>query len=138
MSVSRNLQLAGMLATNEARRFGIATHIDQMSRYAEIIARELGMSASRARLLRGAAKLHDFGKLATPVQIAEGDLVVSHITGRGVHEGELLGIPPTNRLVETEGIAIHRVRDGKLVEFWAVSDVVRALQQMGVLPEPPA
>ena len=69
MSVSRNLQLARMLATNEARHFGIAAHIEQMSRYAETTARELGMSASRARLLRGAAKLHDFGKLATPDRI---------------------------------------------------------------------
>jgi HD-GYP domain-containing protein (c-di-GMP phosphodiesterase class II) len=69
MSVSRNLQLARMLATNEARHFGIAAHIDQMSRYAEIIARELGMSGSRARLMRGAAKLHDFGKVATPDRI---------------------------------------------------------------------
>jgi HD-GYP domain-containing protein (c-di-GMP phosphodiesterase class II) len=69
MSVSRNEQLARMLATNAARHFGIAAHIDQMSRYAEIIARELGMSASRVRLLRGAAKLHDFGKVATPDRI---------------------------------------------------------------------
>src|SRR5881227_3045112 len=47
-----------------------------------------------------------------PMQIAEGDLVVSHIVGRGIHAGELLGIPATNKEVETEGIAIHRVRDG--------------------------
>jgi predicted ester cyclase len=49
-----------------------------------------------------------------PLQIAEGDLVVSRIIGRGVHAGELFGIPATNKEVETEGIAIHRVRDGKI------------------------
>ena len=58
--------------------------------------------------------------------------------GRGVHAGELLGIPATNKEVETEGIAIHRVRDGKIVEYWSVSDVARVLQQVGVLPGPPA
>lgn len=47
------------------------------------------------------------------MQVAEGDLVVSHIVGRGVHEGELFGIPATNKEVETDGIVIHRVRDGK-------------------------
>src|SRR5688500_1415132 len=53
-------------------------------------------------------------RVATPgrheitVQIAEGDLVVSHIVGRGVHEGKLLGIPPTHKPVETAGIVIHR------------------------------
>ena len=81
-------------------------------------------------------------RVATPgrheirMQVAEGDLVVSHIVGRGVHTGELLGIPATNKEVETEGIAIHRVRDGKIVEYWAVSDVARVLQQVGVLQAP--
>ena len=54
-----------------------------------------------------------------------------------MHAGELLGIPATNKEVETEGIAIHRVRDGKIVEYWAVSDIARVLQQVGALPGPP-
>jgi predicted ester cyclase len=82
-------------------------------------------------------------RVATPgrheirMQVAEGDLVVSHIVGRGVHEGELLGIPATNREVETDGIAIHRIRDGRIVEYWSVVDVARVLQQVGALPGPP-
>jgi predicted ester cyclase len=81
-------------------------------------------------------------RLATPgrhevtLQVAEGDLVVSHIVGRGVHAGELLGIPATNNEVETEGIAIHRIRDGKIVEYWSVTDVARVLMQVGALPGP--
>jgi predicted ester cyclase len=70
------------------------------------------------------------------LQVAEGDLVVSHIVGRGSHEGPLLGIPATHRQIETEGIAIHRVRNGKIVEYWSVTDVARVLQQIGVLPGP--
>ena len=35
------------------------------------------------------------------MQIAEGDLVVSYIQGRGVHQGELFGIPATNKSVQT-------------------------------------
>ena len=77
------------------------------------------------------------GRHEITLQVAEGDLVVSHMVGRGVHEGELMGIPATNREVETEGIAIHRVRDGKIVEYWSVSDVARVLQQVGALPGPP-
>jgi predicted ester cyclase len=74
------------------------------------------------------------GRHEIMTQIAEGDLVASHIVGRGVHAGELLGIPATNKEVETEGIAIHRVHDGKIVEYWSVTDVARVLQQVGVLP----
>jgi predicted ester cyclase len=76
------------------------------------------------------------GRHEVTMQVAEGDLVVSHVLGRGVHAGELLGIPATNREVETEGIAIHRVQDGKIVEYWSVSDVARVLQQVGALPGP--
>src|SRR3989442_13047505 len=53
-------------------------------------------------------------RVATPgrheigLQVAEGDLVVSQILGRGVHAVELLGIPAPNREVGTAAIAIHR------------------------------
>ena len=98
-----------------------------------------GVSLDRDGMKEGA----ELFRVATPgrheitMQVAEDDLVVSHILGRGVHEGELLGIPATHKEVETEGIAIHRVRDGKIVEYWSVSDVARVLQQVGALPGPP-
>ena len=81
-------------------------------------------------------------RVATPgrheitLQVAEDDLVVSYVVGRGVHAGELLGIPATNKPVETAGIAVHRIRDGKIVEYWSVVDVARVLQQVGALPAP--
>jgi predicted ester cyclase len=90
----------------------------------------------------GMKQASEIFRVATPgrheigMQIAEDDLVVSHIFGRGVHAGELLGIPATNREVETEGIAIHRIRDGKIVEYWSVTDIARVLQQVGALPGP--
>lgn len=99
-----------------------------------------GVSLDREGMKQGA----EIFRLAAPgsrheikIQVAEGDLVVSHIVGRGVHAGELLGIPATNREIETEGIVIHRVRDGKIVEYWSVTDVARVLQQLGALPGPP-
>ena len=97
-----------------------------------------GVSLDREGMKQAA----EFFRVATPgrheigLQVAEDDLVVSQISGRGVHAGELLGIPPTNNEVETEGIAIHRIRDGKIVEYWSVVDVARVLQQVGVLPSP--
>jgi len=30
---------------------------------------------------------------------------------------------------------IHRVRDGRIVEYWSVTDVARVLQQLGVIPD---
>jgi predicted ester cyclase len=71
------------------------------------------------------------------MQIAEGDLVASYIRARGVHEGELFGIPATNKPVENEGIAIHRIRDGKIIEYWAVVDFAAILAQLGLIPASP-
>jgi predicted ester cyclase len=31
---------------------------------------------------------------------------------------------------------IHRIADGKIVEYWSVVDMARVLQQVGVLPGP--
>src|SRR5919204_4149923 len=97
-----------------------------------------GVSLDREGMKRAA----EIFRVATPgrheilMQVAEGDLVVTHVVGRGVHAGELLGIAATNREVETEGIAIHRVRDGKIVEYSSVTDIARVLQQVGLLPPP--
>jgi response regulator RpfG family c-di-GMP phosphodiesterase len=66
MSTPQSWNLGEMMATLEARYFGVAAHVDRVSRYTEIIAEELGVAASSARTLRGAARLHDVGKLATP------------------------------------------------------------------------
>lgn len=77
------------------------------------------------------------GKHEITLQIAEADLVASYIVGHGVHSGELMGIPATNKEIETSGIAVHRIRDRKIVEYWSVVDVASVLQQVGVLPAPP-
>jgi predicted ester cyclase len=90
----------------------------------------------------GMKQASEIFRVATPgrheigMQIAEDDLVVSQILGRGVHAGELLGISATNKEVETDGITIHRIRDGKIVEYWSVTDIARVLQQIGALPGP--
>jgi steroid delta-isomerase-like uncharacterized protein len=78
------------------------------------------------------------GRHEIPLQVAEDDLVVSYIVGRGVHAGEILGIPASGNEVETAGIVIHRIADGKIVEYWSVVDMARVLQQVGVLPGPGA
>ena len=98
-----------------------------------------GVSLDREGM-KQAAEIFRIGSPGTheiTMQVAEGDLVVSRIVGRGVHTGELMGIPATNREVETDGFAVHRIRDGKIVEYWSVVDVARVLQQVGVLPAGP-
>ncbi|MFJ8310533.1 MULTISPECIES: ester cyclase [unclassified Streptomyces] len=67
-------------------------------------------------------------------QIAEGDKVVTRLTARGVHEGDLPGIPATGRPMEMTATVIHRIEDGKLAEKWSDKDLLRLLQELGVVP----
>lgn len=67
-------------------------------------------------------------------QIAEGDKVMTRLRGRGTFVGECLGIPPNGKVVEIEGVSIHRLVDGKLVEHWAQADLLGFMQQLGAIP----
>lgn len=67
-------------------------------------------------------------------QVAEGDLVVTRLRGRGMFTGEILGVPPNGKVIEITGISIHRIADGKLAEHWANADLLGFLQQMGAIP----
>ena len=78
------------------------------------------------------------GKHVIVDQIAEGDRVVTRIRGSGQHVGDHLGVPASGAELDVEGVVIHRIKDGKIVEHWALLDMATFLQQAGVLPEPPA
>jgi steroid delta-isomerase-like uncharacterized protein len=68
--------------------------------------------------------------------IAEGDQAVSRYTIRGTHQGETEEFgPPTGRQMELQGITIHRIEGGKIVEEWERYDNLSALQQLGLAPE---
>jgi predicted ester cyclase len=67
-------------------------------------------------------------------QIAEGDKVVTRLTGIGTHEGDLPGIPRTGNKLEMTATVIHRIENGQLAEKWSDKDVLGFLQQLEVLP----
>jgi predicted ester cyclase len=69
-------------------------------------------------------------------QIAEGDRVVSRIIWYATHTGNFQGIPPTGKQVTMTGIAIIRVANGKIAEFWGEFDALGLLQQLGAIPAP--
>lgn len=65
--------------------------------------------------------------------VAEGDRVVARCSVRGSHTGASLGFAATNAPVQFEGIAIMRIRDGKIVEAWNQFDFLQMNKQLGVL-----
>jgi phytoene desaturase/steroid delta-isomerase-like uncharacterized protein len=71
-------------------------------------------------------------------QQAEGDRVATRFVCVGTQTGPLLGIPPTGRRAEMAGMAITRVREGKVMSDWGEFDLLGLMQQLGVAPGPPA
>jgi predicted ester cyclase len=71
-------------------------------------------------------------------QVAEGETVVTRWTQRGTHRGEFFGIAPTGKAVTGAGVHIQRIKEGKIVEIWALTDAYGVLQQLGKVPELPA
>jgi len=72
--------------------------------------------------------------------VAEGDLVVDHMTLHGRHRastmGLLAGTEATGVPVAWTYIHIWRVVDGMVVEHWACRDDVGLLRQVGAWPSP--
>ncbi len=69
--------------------------------------------------------------------VAESDTVVLHCTHHARHTGELMGIPPTGRVVAYDYVHIVRFLGGQVVEHWGVRDDMTLMRQLGVLPERP-
>ena len=69
-------------------------------------------------------------------QIAEGDMVLTYVTVRGTHQGELLGVPATGNPIEVTGMSVDRIERGKIVEGWVSWDQLGLLKQLGANPKP--
>ena len=66
--------------------------------------------------------------------VAEGDKVACRWSGRGTHQGDLMGVAATGKAITITGIAIYRIANGKIQEEWDYSDVLGLMQQLGLGP----
>jgi steroid delta-isomerase-like uncharacterized protein len=66
--------------------------------------------------------------------LSSGDYAVTRYTATGTHQGDLMGIAPTNRRVETHGCSVVEIKNGKVVRSWVYWDTGHLLRQLGVLP----
>jgi steroid delta-isomerase-like uncharacterized protein len=67
--------------------------------------------------------------------IAEDDLVCARFTFTGTHQGEFMGMPPSGKRVEVQGMDIVRIREGQVIEHWGVMDSGSMMEQLGAVPE---
>lgn len=65
------------------------------------------------------------------------DKVVHRWTLRGTHQAPFMGVPATGKKIEFTGTTIVQMKDGKISARWSNLDMLRLLQQLGIVPPPP-
>ncbi len=65
--------------------------------------------------------------------IAEGDKVWVRLAYTGTHKGEFFGLTPTGKKITAKDVDIYRIVNGKLAEYWSVTDNVDMLKQIDAI-----
>lgn len=68
--------------------------------------------------------------------VAEGDLVAVYATFAGTMDGPMGDIPPTGNRLEMPFMALFRIEDGLIAEYWVEWDNINFLSQLGLFPPP--
>ena len=63
-----------------------------------------------------------------------GDTAIVEFTGRGTHQGDLMGVAPTGRQMSLNVCTILTVRNDKIVSEREYMDMMTMMQQLGVVP----
>ena len=72
--------------------------------------------------------------MALPIEdvVAEGEKVLVRLRVKGTHGGPLMGMAPTGKGIDIGVMDLFEVRDGVIVEHWALLDNLGMLRQLGV------
>ena len=62
--------------------------------------------------------------------VAEGDKVTTRKSFHATHQGEFLGVPPTQKKVVMDVIDIIQLRDGQFVAHWGILDLQSVMAQI--------
>lgn len=96
-----------------------------------------GREELKAQMRRIRAAFSDFTATVEDT-VSEGDTVAMRVTLRGTHDGEFMGVEPTDNRFEVQNMLFTRIEDGRIVERWVAPDMLGMFRQLGIvdLPEP--
>ena len=90
---------------------------------------------------QGVAALHDamlpaFPDMALPLEdfVAEGEKVLVRLRVKGTHTGPFGDLPASGRPIDIGVLDLFQIRDGVLVEHWALLDNLGMMKQLGAIP----
>jgi steroid delta-isomerase-like uncharacterized protein len=91
--------------------------------------------AELKRFIDGFHSAFPDGQITIEQMIAEGDTVALRATFHGTQTGQFQNIPPTGKAVTVPAQDMYRLSEGKIVEHWGGPNLLRLLQQLGVVPQ---
>ncbi len=96
----------------------------------------VGPEAYRAQIAVFLAAFPDL-RFTVEDTVVEKDKVAASWTISGTHKGEFWGVRPTNKKVSMDGITIHHIANGKIIDSYISSDTVGLMRQLGLVPARP-
>ncbi len=95
----------------------------------------IGPEAYKGQISRLLAGFPDL-RFTVEDTVAEKDKVVACWTLSGTHKGDYMGVPPTNKKVSVDGMTIHHLAGGKIMDSYTNWDALGMMQQLGAIPAP--
>lgn len=95
----------------------------------------IGPEAYQRQISRFLAGFPDL-RFAVEDIVAEKDKVVACWTMSGTHKGDFMGVPPTNKKVSVDGMTVHQLAGGKIMDSVTNWDALGMMQQLGAVPAP--
>jgi steroid delta-isomerase-like uncharacterized protein len=96
----------------------------------------VGPEAYRAQMATYLAAFPDLRFTVEDI-VAEKDKVAASWTISGTHKGEIWGVRPTNKKMSLDGITIHHIANGKIIDSYISSDALGLMRQLGIVPASP-
>jgi steroid delta-isomerase-like uncharacterized protein len=93
----------------------------------------IGPAAYQRQISRFLAGFPDL-RFTVEDTVAEKDKVVACWTMSGTHKGEYMGVPATNKKVSVDGMTIHHLAGGKIMDSFTNWDALGLMQQLGAVP----
>jgi steroid delta-isomerase-like uncharacterized protein len=91
---------------------------------------QIGPGSYKRRVVEITTSLPDLRFTIEDMITEKGKVVVSWIIS-GTHKGEFMDIPATGRKVSIEGITIHHITNGKILDSHARWDALGLMRQLG-------
>ena len=60
--------------------------------------------------------------------------VSAQVTWTGTHKGPFMGAPASGKAVTFKSVDVIRIKNGKAIEHWGVSDNLAIMTQLGLVP----